>query len=223
MQKTLARPPQPEAHQTVRLNLDSKDTTSSIRISFTDQRLTAHGGMIVWSHFLHQKRFRQQLRDVLPHTPTSPNAYDPTDVALGYVGGILCGADKLSRVAWLQSDPAIAQVLGVEAVPDVDLVARCERRRLPGADLLDLEAHRAEVTVDDLAHEHDVRQRRGGAALRYRHERQRHWWLLPLRAATGDTRLRLGGTAFGRYGRGWRRGRVGRLLGVRRMRQRQRR
>ena len=124
MQKTLARPPQPEAHQTVRLNLDTKDATSSIRISFTDQRLTAHGGMIVWSHFLHQKRFRHQLRQVLPHAPTSPNAYDPTDVALGYVGGILCGADKLSRVAWLQSDPAIAEVLGIEAVASQSTLSR---------------------------------------------------------------------------------------------------
>lgn len=124
MQKTLARPPRQEAHQTVRLNIDTKDTTSSMRISFTDQRLTAHGGMIVWSHFLHQKRFRQQLRDLLPHAPTSPNAYDPTDVALGYVGGILCGADKLSRVAWLQSDPAIAQVLGVEAVASQSTLSR---------------------------------------------------------------------------------------------------
>ena len=32
------------------------------------------------------------------------------------MGGILCGADKLSRVAWLQSDPALADVLGIEAV-----------------------------------------------------------------------------------------------------------
>lgn len=116
--------PRPEAHQTVRLNIDTKDATSSIRISFTDQRLTAHGGMIVWSHFLHQKRFRNQLREVLPHAPTSPNAYDPTDVALGYVGGILCGADKLSRVAWLQSDPAIAQVLGIEAVASQSTLSR---------------------------------------------------------------------------------------------------
>ena len=76
----------------MRLSIDTKHATSSIRIGFTDQRLTAHGGMIVWSHFLQQKRFRHQLRAVLPHTPTSPNAYDPTDVALGYVGGILCGA-----------------------------------------------------------------------------------------------------------------------------------
>jgi hypothetical protein len=124
MQKNLAHAPQSEAHQTVRLNIDTKEGSSSIRISFTDQRLTAHGGMIVWSHFLHQKRFRQQLREVLPHAPVSPNAYDPTDVALGYIGGILCGADKLSRVAWLQSDPAIAQVLGIEAVASQSTLSR---------------------------------------------------------------------------------------------------
>ena len=91
--------PRREAYQTVRLQIDTKNAVPSIRIGFTDQRLTAHGGLIVWSHFLRQKKFRQQLREVLPHDPTSPNAYDPTDVALGYVGGILCGADKLSRVA----------------------------------------------------------------------------------------------------------------------------
>jgi hypothetical protein len=60
----------------------------------------------------------------LPHCPTSPNAYDPTDVALGYVGGILCGADKLSRVAWLQSDPALSQVLGVEAIASQSTLSR---------------------------------------------------------------------------------------------------
>ena len=116
--------PRREADQTVRLPIDTKDATSSIRISFTDQRLTAHGGLVVWSHFLHQKSFRQRLREVLPHCPTSPNAYDPTDVALGYVGGILCGADKLSRVAWLQGDPALSQVLGVEAIASQSTLSR---------------------------------------------------------------------------------------------------
>ena len=124
MNQTQAYEPRREADQTVRLPIDTKDHTSSIRISFTDQRLTAHGGMVVWSHFLHQKRFRRQLREVLPHCPTSPNAYDPTDVALGYVGGILCGADKLSRVAWLQSDPALSQVLGVEAIASQSTLSR---------------------------------------------------------------------------------------------------
>jgi Transposase DDE domain group 1 len=108
----------------VRLDLDRAAGPSSIRISFTDQRLTAHGGMIVWSHFLHQKKFRQELAQVLPHAPTSPNAYAPTDIALGYLGGILAGADKLSRVAWLQSDPAIAEVLGVEAIASQSTLSR---------------------------------------------------------------------------------------------------
>jgi hypothetical protein len=124
MQKSQASEPRREADQTVRLPIDTKDGTWSIRISFTDQRLTAYGGMSVWSHFLHQKRFRDRLREVLPHCPTSPNAYDPSDVALGYVGGVLCGADKLSRVAWLQSDPALSEVLGVEAIASQSTLSR---------------------------------------------------------------------------------------------------
>ena len=122
--KSQARWPLSEAHQTVRLNIDTKDGSPSIRINFTDQRLTAHGGMIVWSHFLHQQKFRRQLDTMLPHAPTSPNAFAPADIALGYVGGILAGADKLSRVAWLQADPAVAEVLGIEAVPSQSTLSR---------------------------------------------------------------------------------------------------
>lgn len=124
MNRNQALGPRQEADQTVRLEVDTKVGVSSIRIGFTDQRLTAHGGMVVWSHFLRQKRFRQQLREVLPHQPTSPNAYDPADVAMGYMGGILSGADKLSRVAWLQSDPAISEVLGVEAIASQSTFSR---------------------------------------------------------------------------------------------------
>jgi len=48
-----------------------------------------------WSQFLQKKQFRERLTGVLPHDPTSPNAYDPADVGLGFIGGILCGADKV--------------------------------------------------------------------------------------------------------------------------------
>jgi hypothetical protein len=108
----------------VRLEIDATDGPSSIRIGFTDQRLTAHGGMVVWSHFLRQKRFREELQKHLPHHPTSPNAYVPTDIALGFLGGVLCGADKLSRVAWLAGDSAISQVLGIEGVPSQSTLSR---------------------------------------------------------------------------------------------------
>jgi len=80
--------------------------------------------MAVWSHFLRQKRFRAELGQVLPHHPTSPNAYAPTDTALGFMGGVLCGADKLSRVAWLRSDPAVAEVLGIEAIASGSSLSR---------------------------------------------------------------------------------------------------
>jgi len=54
----------------------------------------------------------------------SSNAYDPVDTALGFLGGILSGADKLSRVAWLRSDRALAQVLGIEAVASESTLSR---------------------------------------------------------------------------------------------------
>jgi len=116
----------------VRLDLGTKDGVKSMRIGFTDQRLTAHGGLAVWTRFITQRGLRQQLRAVLPHAPTSPNAYDPCDTALGFIGGILCGADKLARVAHLAHDPAVAQVLGIEAVPSQSTLSRffaqCGRR-----------------------------------------------------------------------------------------------
>jgi DNA-directed RNA polymerase subunit N (RpoN/RPB10) len=124
MQKHPTLEPPPAANQTVRVKVDTASGSESIRISFTDQRLTAYGGMAVWSHFLHQKSWRARLSKVLPHDPTSPNAYEPTDIALGFMGGILSGADKLSRVAWLQSDPAMAEVLGIEAVPSQSTLSR---------------------------------------------------------------------------------------------------
>src|SRR5690606_33212313 len=43
----------------------------------------AHGGLAVWTRFITERGLREQLRAVLPHRPTSPNAYDPCDTALG--------------------------------------------------------------------------------------------------------------------------------------------
>lgn len=112
------------AHQMVSVDISTAKGNETIRIGFTDQQLTAYGGMVVWSQFLQKKGFRKRLRDTLPHNPTSPNAYDPSDIALGFMGGILCGADKLSRVAWLAQDAAVAEVMGIEAVPSQSTLTR---------------------------------------------------------------------------------------------------
>ncbi len=110
-------------HQTV-LKISTGSGTQSIRIGFTDQRLTAYGGMAVWSSFLHKRKAREVLRRFLPQEPVSPNAFDPLDVGLSLMGGILCGANKLSRVAYLRDDPAIAEVLGVEEVASQSTLSR---------------------------------------------------------------------------------------------------
>lgn len=110
-------------HQTV-IEISTAASAQSIRIGFTDQRLTAYGGMALWSGFVHKRGVRKELEAVLPHQPSSPNAYIPSDVALGLLGGILCGADKLSRVAYLRHDPAIAQVLGIEAIASQSTLTR---------------------------------------------------------------------------------------------------
>src|SRR6266849_618038 len=110
-------------HQTV-LEISTSRSTQSIRIGFTDQRLTAYGGMACWSAFLHKAKVRKQLQSLLPQEPTSPNAFAPTDVALGLMGGIICGADKLSRVAYLRGDCSLSKVLGIEEVASQSTLSR---------------------------------------------------------------------------------------------------
>jgi hypothetical protein len=58
-----------------------------------------------------------------PACPTSPNAYDPADTALDFIGGILCGVDNLAWVAHLAHDPAVAERLGIEAIPSQSTLA----------------------------------------------------------------------------------------------------
>jgi hypothetical protein len=111
-------------HQEVSIEVSTTKGNRRIRLGFTDQRLTAHGGMAVWSQFLHKKGLRDKLRPVLPHHPASPNAYDPCDIGLGFLGGILAGADKLSRISWLSADAAVAEVLGIEAMPSQSTLTR---------------------------------------------------------------------------------------------------
>jgi len=116
------------AHQMVSVEISTAKGNETIRMGFTDQRLTAYGGLALWSQFLHKKGFRRRLAEVLPHEPTSPNAYAPVDIGLGFLGGILCGADKLSRVSWLAQDAAVAEVLGIEGVPSQSTLTRFFRQ-----------------------------------------------------------------------------------------------
>jgi hypothetical protein len=61
---------------------------------------------------------------MLPHRPTSPNALPPPQIALSFLAGVIAGADKLTRVAHLRSDPLLPEILQVKRVPSQSTLSR---------------------------------------------------------------------------------------------------
>ncbi len=76
----------------------------SIQIGFPDQKVSGRAGLLTFAGFLHWHRFAQLLARVLPHQRTSKKAIPMADLALGFLAGILAGAQKLAPVAYLRSD-----------------------------------------------------------------------------------------------------------------------
>jgi hypothetical protein len=108
----------------VSVEIDRGKGKQTIQVGFTGQRLTAYGGTVLWSGFLRKVRFRTLLKTLLPHQPCAHNALVPSEVALGFMGGVLLGADKLARVGWLAQDSALAEVLGIERIPSQSTLTR---------------------------------------------------------------------------------------------------
>lgn len=98
-------------HQTVTEVIKLKTGKKTITIGTTEQKLSAQAGQATFWGFLHLRKFRQALAETLPHRRTSPNALDPTGIALGFIAGILAGADKLTRIAHLRGDPLLPELL----------------------------------------------------------------------------------------------------------------
>tara|TARA_B100001971_G_C18201714_1_gene545039 strand:+ start:137 stop:1495 length:1359 start_codon:yes stop_codon:yes gene_type:complete len=121
----------------VSLNVEREEGKQSIRVGFTGQRLTAYGGTVLWSAFLHKVRFRDVLKKVLPEKGRAHNALSPRDIAVGFIAGILLGADKLTRISWLSKDEALHEVLGIRRMPSQSTFTRFfSRFRQPGAESL---------------------------------------------------------------------------------------
>ena len=104
------------SHQMVTEEITLHTGKKTIKIGFTDQKLSGHAGQAtIWS-FARRKGYSKLLREVFPHHPTSPNAADPVDIGLGFTSGILAGADKLTRISWLRSDPILPEVVGIDKI-----------------------------------------------------------------------------------------------------------
>lgn len=111
-------------HQTVTEAIKLKTGKNTITIRTTEQKLSAHAGQTTFWGFLHLRKFRPALASALPHVRTSPNALKVTEIALGFIAGILAGADKLTRIAHLRGDPLLPEVMEIKRMPSQSTLSR---------------------------------------------------------------------------------------------------
>lgn len=97
----------------------------SIAIGFTDRKLSPHAGSAVFWKFPHPSGWITKLKEALPHRlPESNNAIQPVDKALGFIQGLLCGAEKLTQVAYLRRDPLVPAITGIKRVASQSTLSR---------------------------------------------------------------------------------------------------
>jgi hypothetical protein len=113
------------AHQTVASKIQFQSANKSIQIEFTDQKLSPHAGTSAFWSFLHGCGWIGLLEKSLPHPlPKSNNCLQPLCKALGFIQGLLCGAKKLTHVAYLRRDPMVPEMVGIKRVPSQSVLSR---------------------------------------------------------------------------------------------------
>ena len=114
--KDTSVPTREAAHQTVTDFIRLQTPEQSIRIGFTDQKVSGRAGLLTFAGFLHWHRFGALLAKVLPHQRTSKKAIPGADLALGFLSGILAGAQKLAQVAHLRRDVMLPVLLAIQRI-----------------------------------------------------------------------------------------------------------
>lgn len=95
----------------------------TIKIGFTDQKISPHAGLASFIAFLHWHRLKDLLARVMPQR-TSPNATPSADLAVGFMLGILAGAKKLAHCAHLRADRVLPGLLGIERLGSQSALSR---------------------------------------------------------------------------------------------------
>jgi hypothetical protein len=132
MQRTTAKHPSHKAHQTVTEDfIEVPSGAESMRIGFTDQKISGRAGLSSFAAFLHWHRFGQLLSGWLPARQRQSRAgqsgrppQSSAEIALGFIAGILSGAQRLTQVAWLRADPLLRRVLAVEQIASQSTLSR---------------------------------------------------------------------------------------------------
>jgi hypothetical protein len=117
------------AHQTVTEEFIELGTgAESIRIGFTDQKISGRAGLASFCGFLHWHRFGELLKKLLPlrqqKAATGRPPIPAHEIALGFMAGILGGAQKLAQVAYLRADPMLSRLLAISQVASQPTLTR---------------------------------------------------------------------------------------------------
>jgi hypothetical protein len=104
------------SHQTVTEFIKLKTAEETIKIGFTDQKVSGRAGLLTFAGFLHWHRLGELLAQLLPHRPKSKKAIPPQDLALGFIAVILAGAAKLTQVAHLPNDVMLPTLLAIQKI-----------------------------------------------------------------------------------------------------------
>ena len=119
------------AHQTVTEEFIELGTgAESIRIGFSDQKISGRAGLASFCGFLHWHRFGELLKKLLPQrqqkatTKTGRSPIPAHEIALGFIAGILGGAQKLAHVAYLRADPVVSRLLAISQIASQPTLTR---------------------------------------------------------------------------------------------------
>ena len=92
-----------------------KTPEETIPIGFTEQKVSGRARLLDFTGFLPWHGFKKLLARLMPQR-TSPNAIPSEDLALGFVTGVLGGAQKLTHVAHLRQDAMLPTLPGIKRI-----------------------------------------------------------------------------------------------------------
>jgi hypothetical protein len=132
MEKNTAQHASHTAHQTVTEEFIEVDQgRESIRIGFTDQKISGRAGLSTFAAFLSWHGFGALLAKVLPvreprvrYGRGGRPAQPAHEIALGFLVGLLSGAQRLTHIGWLRADPMLPRLLAIARMASQSTLSR---------------------------------------------------------------------------------------------------
>jgi hypothetical protein len=104
-------------HPTVTEVIKLKTGARATEICFTSQPVTGYAGLSALAGFFRQRKLRENIRQHLPFSTSSPNATPLEEIVLGYMIAMVAGAQSFCQAAFLRRDTGLARLMELESFP----------------------------------------------------------------------------------------------------------